>query len=111
MQLANFLKNVRRQARIESRLARIEILVKRAEDAKNTALVETFGKEKKRRLAEGHYLSTRNEADLEDHPEWAEGHDAMRDAVLSGSRGSADSKAIMSAALGAGAATAEVATE
>ncbi len=107
MQLANFLKNVRRQARIESRLARIGTLVERAEAAKNTALVESFAKETTRRNAEANYLATRNEADLEDHPEWKAAHDSMRSAVISGSRGSGEAKAIMAAALGAGAAAAE----
>lgn len=111
MQLANFLKNVRRQARIESRIARIGTLVERATAANNSDQVEAFGKESKRRAAEANYLATRNEADLEDHPEWGDAHDAMRSAVLSGSRGSSEAKGIMAAALGAGAATAQVATE
>ncbi len=114
MQLATFLKNVRRQARLELRLERLELVTARAEEAKDEALVAGYQKEGKRRLAEIHYLETRNEADLEDNPEWQGSHDNIRKAVLAGSRGSKAAKAIMGAALGSGAATpaaAEVATE
>ncbi len=114
MQLATFLKNVRRQARLESRGARIGTLKERAAAAKDTARVEALDKEGARRAAEHNYLALRNEADLEDHPDWQNAHDAMRDAVLGGSRGSADAKALMGAALASGAgasgATAEAAT-
>jgi hypothetical protein len=91
MQLATFLKNVRRQARIEARGARLQTLKARAEGAGDTA--------------------RRNDADLEDHPEWQSAHDAMRTAVLSGSRGSSEAKAIMGAALAAGAGAAPAAEE
>ena len=111
MQLATFLKNVRRQARLESRMARLEGLNERATAAKNDAQLAVYAKESKRRGAEINYLALRNEADLEDNPDWADAHDAMRAAVLSGSRGSSESKAIMGAALAAGAGpAAEVAT-
>ena len=103
MQLATFLKNVRRQARLESRGARIGTLKERAEKAGDTARVESLDKEAARRAAEHNYLALRNEADLEDHPDWQTAHDAMRAAVLSGSRGSGEAKAIMGAALAAGA--------
>ena len=103
MQLATFLKNVRRQARLESRVSRLSIVIARAKDAGNDAQVAAYDKEGKRRAAEHNYLKLRNEADLEDHPAWQDAHDAMRDAVLSGSRGSSESKAIMGAALAAGA--------
>ena len=115
MQLATFLKNVRRQARLELRLGRLELVTARAEEAKDADLVAGYEKEGKRRVAEINYLSTRNEADLEDHPEWQGQHDAIREAVLAGARGSKAAKAVMSSALQAGAAPApaqaEVATE
>ncbi len=114
MQLATFLKNVRRQARLELRLGRLELVTARAEDAKDKTLVASYDKEGKRRLAEINYLKLRNEADLEDSPEWKGLHDEIRKAVLAGSRGSKAAKAIMGAALaGASPATteAEVATE
>lgn len=113
MQLATFLKNVRRQARLEARGARIGTLKERAAAAKDTAQIAALDKEGARRAAEHNYLSLRNEADLEDHPAWQTAHDAMRAAVLEGSRGSSESKAIMSAALavGAGPAAAEAAAE
>ena len=83
----------------------------RAAEAKDTARVEALDKEGARRAAEHNYLALRNEADLEDHPDWKDAHDAMRAAVLSGSRGSGDAKALMGAALASGAgATAEAAT-
>ena len=111
MQLATFLKNVRRQARLEARASRLVIVTARAEDAGNDAQVAAYGKEGKRRAAEHNYLNLRNEADLEDHPEWKDAHDAMRASVLSGSRGSSETKALMGAALAAGAGpAAEVAT-
>ncbi len=110
MQLATFLKNVRRQARLELRLDRLELVTARAEDAKDDALVAGYAKEGKRRVAEIHYLETRNEADLEDNPDWQNAHNQIRKAVLAGSRGSKAAKAIMGAALG-DAAEAEVATE
>jgi hypothetical protein len=117
MQLATFLKNVRRQARLELRLERLELVTNRAEEAKDDKLVAGYNKEGKRRLAEIHYLETRNEADLEDNPDWAKQAADIRKAVLAGSRGSKAAKAIMGAALGAGAppapatTDAEVATE
>ena len=115
MQLATFLKNVRRQARLELRLVRLELVTARAEEAKDEALVASYAKEGKRRLAEIHYLELRNEADLDDNPEWKGSHDNIRKAILAGSRGSKAAKAIMGAALGPGAAPAtteaEVATE
>jgi len=107
MQLANFLKNVRRLARLEARVTRIGTLVERSSAANDTDQVAAFEKETGRRAAEINFLASRNEADLEDHPEWQSAHDAMRSAVLSGSRGSGEAKAIMAAALGAGAAAAE----
>lgn len=103
MQFATFLKNVRRQARLESRMKRLEGLNARAKEAKNDAQLAVFKKEGARRAAEINYLALRNEADLEDHPDWTDGHDAMRAAVLSGSRGSSESKKIMGAALAMGA--------
>ncbi len=103
MQLATFLKNVRRQARLEARASRLTVVSARAKEAKNDAQVAAYEKEGKRRAAEHNYLKLRNEADLEDQPAWQDAHDAMRAAVLSGSRGSAESKAIMGAALAAGA--------
>lgn len=117
MQLATFLKNVRRQARLELRLGRLKIVTARAEEAKDTTTVAAYAKEAKRRVAELNYLATRNEADLEDRPEWQGEHDDIRDAVLAGARGSTAAKALMSAALATGAgptpaaAEAEVATE
>ena len=114
MQLATFLKNVRRQARLELRMGRLKIVTARATDAKDDGLVAGYAKEAKRRLAEINYLETRNEADLEDNPEWQAQHDDIREAVLAGARGSKAAKAIMGAALGAGAAApveAEAATE
>ena len=99
MQLSNFMKNVRRQARLESRVARLVGLNEKTKAAKNDALLAVYAKEGARRLAEINYLTLRNEADLEDHPEWQDAHDAMREAVLAGSRGSRDAKAIMAAAL------------
>ena len=103
MQLVTFLKNVRRQARLESRMKRIKLLNARATEAKNDAQLAVFKKEGARRAAEINYLALRNEADLEDKPDWQDGHDAMRAAVLSGSRGSKESKKIMGAALAMGA--------
>ncbi len=114
MQLATFLKNVRRHARLRLRMERLKIVTARATDAKDDALVAGYAKEGKRRLAEINYLALRNEADLEDHPEWQEQHDDIEDAVLAGARGSKAAKAIMGAALGAVAAApveAEAATE
>ena len=113
MQLATFLKNVRRQARLELRLGRLELVTARAEDAKDEALVAAYAKEGKRRLAEIHYLELRNEADLEDNPDWAGQAGAIRKAVLAGARGSKAAKAIMGAALAPGAApaTTEAAAE
>lgn len=115
MQLANFLKNVRRLARLEARVTRIGTLTERASAANDTAQVAAFEKETNRRAAEMNFLATRNEADLEDHPEWQSANDAMRSAVLGGSRGSGEAKALMAAALASGAgsaaASAEVATE
>jgi len=114
MQLATFLKNVRRQARLELRMGRLKLVTQRASDAKDDALVAGYAKEGKRRLAEINYLETRNEADLEDHPEWQAQHDDIREAVLAGARGSKAAKAVMGAALSAGAAApavAEAATE
>jgi hypothetical protein len=111
MQLATFLKNVRRQARIEARGARLQTLKARAEGAGDTARVAELDKEGARRAAEHNFLSLRNDADLEDHPEWQSAHDAMRTAVLSGSRGSSEAKAIMGAALAAGAGAAPAAEE
>ncbi len=102
MQLATFLKNVRRQARLEARSARLSIVSARAAEAKNDAQVAAYDKESKRRAAEHNYLTLRNEADLEDNPAWKDAHDAMRASVLSGSRGSKETKAIMGAALAAG---------
>ena len=99
MQLSNFMKNVRRQARLETRVARLEGLTDRATEAKNDPQLAVYAKEGARRLAEINYLKLRNEADLEDHPEWQDASDAMREAVLAGSRGSRDAKAIMAAAL------------
>ena len=99
MQLSNFMKNVRRQARLESRLARLVGLNERATAAKNDAQLPVYAKEDARRKAEIGYLALRNEADLEDHPEWQDAHDAMRASVLAGSRGSSETKAIMAAAL------------
>ena len=115
MQLATFLKNVRRQARLELRLERLELVTDRAKDAKDDKLVASYDKEGKRRLAEIHYLELRNEADLDDNPEWKGSHDNIRKAVLAGARGSKAAKAIMGAAIAPGAAPdtteAEVATE
>ena len=113
MQLATFLKNVRRQARLELRLERLELVTARAEEAKDDKLVAGYAKEGKRRLAEIHYLETRNEADLEDNPDWKGSHDNIRKAILAGSRGSKAAKAIMGAALAPGAApaTTEAAAE
>ncbi len=110
MQLVNFLKNVRRLGRLELRSERIKALTVRATEAKNTTLVATYAKETNRRAAEIAYLATRVEADLEDHPEWAEQAAAIRAAVLDGSRGSAAAKAMVGAAMGA-AAAAPAATE
>jgi hypothetical protein len=92
MQLATFLNG-----------ARLQTLKARAEGAGDTARVAELDKEGARRAAEHNFLSLRNEADLEDHPEWQGAHDAMREAVLSGSRGSSEAKAIMGAALASGA--------
>lgn len=103
MQLATFLKNVRRQARLELRLERLELVTDRAKDAKDDKLVASYGKEGKRRLAEIHYLELRNEADLDDNPEWKNAHNELRKAVLAGSRGSKAAKGIMGIALSAGA--------
>lgn len=117
MQLATFLKNVRRQARLELRLGRLELVTDRAKEAKDDKLVASYAKEGKRRLAEIHYLELRNEADLDDNPEWKNQADQLRKAVLAGSRGSKAAKGIMGIALSAGAppvvdeAAAEVATE
>ncbi len=118
MQLATFLKNVRRQARLELRLERLELVTARAEEAKDDALVASYAKEGKRRVAEIHYLELRNEADLDDNPDWKAQAAAIRKAVLAGSRGSKAAKSIMGAALatvGSGdagsAPAAEVATE
>lgn len=102
MQLATFLKNVRRQARLELRLERLELVTARAEEAKDDALVASYGKEGKRRLAEIHYLETRNEADLEDNPDWAKPAADIRKAVLAGARGSKAAKGMMRAALASG---------
>lgn len=104
MQLSNFMKNVRRQARLETRVVRLEGLTDRAKEAKNDAQLAVYAKEGRRRVAEITYLGLRNEADLEDHPEWQDASDAMREAVLAGSRGSREAKAIMAAALDTGAA-------
>jgi hypothetical protein len=109
MQLVNFMKNTRRLARLELRSERIKALTARATEAKNDALVKTYAKETKRRAAEIAYLATRVEADLEDHPEWAEQAAAMREAVLDGSRGSSKAKAMMGAAIAATAAPAAAA--
>jgi len=89
-------KNVRRLARLELRGARIQTLTARATEAGNTELVAKYDKELKRRAAEANYLSLRCEADLEDLDEagLAEA-EALREAVLAGSRGSAAAKAIM----------------
>ncbi len=103
MQLATFLKNVRRQARLELRLGRLELVTARAEEAKDKTLVASYDKEGKRRVAEINYLELRNEADLEDNPEWKNSHDQLRKAVLAGSRGSKAAKGIMGIALSAGA--------
>lgn len=112
MQKSTFLKNVRRQARLESRGLRIGTLKERAEKAGDTARVEALDKEAARRAAEHNYLALRNEADLEDHPEWQDAHDTLRAAVLSGSRGSGAAKAVMAEALAtATAPAAEAATE
>jgi len=111
MQLSTFLKQVRRVARLESRLVRLGPLTDRASEAGNEAQVAAFAKEEKRRQAELAYRATRVEADLEDHPEWQDAHDAMRGATLEGSRGSKDAKAMMGAALGAEKAPAAAAAE
>ncbi len=114
MQLATFLKNVRRQARLELRLERLELVTERAKEAKDDKLVASYQKEGKRRLAEIHYLELRNEADLDDNPDWKGSHDNIRKAVLAGSRGSKAAKAIMGGAMGGASpatAEAEVATE
>ena len=111
MQLSNFLKNVRRQARLELRLGRLELVSARAETANDTALVAGYEKEAKRRVAEINFLSTRNEADLEDNPDWQAHHDGIREAVLAGARGSKKAKAIMGAVLQSGAAPAQAAAE
>ncbi len=103
MQLATFLKNVRRQARLELRLGRLELVTARAEQAKDSALVASYDKEGKRRVAEINYLALRNEADLEDHPDWAGQAGAIREAVLAGARGSKAAKGIMKSALDANA--------
>ncbi len=109
MQLVNFLKNNRRLARLELRSERIKVLTERATTAKDEALVTLYAKETKRRAAEIAYLATRVEADLEDHPEWAEQAAAIRAAVLDGSRGSAAAKALVGAATVAAAAPAAAA--
>jgi hypothetical protein len=101
MQLSSFLKQVKRVARLELRMTRLGGLTERAEAAGNTDLVAAYEKEMKRRLAEHAYRATRVEADLEDHPEWDGAYDAMRSAVLEGSRGSKDAKSMLAAALGA----------
>lgn len=100
MQLSSFLKNVKRQARIELRLARVATLTERATAAGNDSQVAAFAKEATRRNAELNYRATRNEADLEDNPGWQSAHDTMRDATLRGSRGAKDTKAMLAAALG-----------
>ena len=112
MQLATFLKNVRRLGRLNARTERLAALTTRASEAGDTATVDAYAKEGKRRAAEMNFLALRVEADLEDHPEWTDAAAAMSDAVTSGSRGSADAKALMAAALAAGAGpTAEAAAE
>ena len=88
-------KNIRRLARLSLRGARIKTLSARAAEAKNDALVATYAKESKRRAAEAAYLETRVEADLEDHPEWADAAAAIHAATMLGSRGSADLKKLM----------------
>jgi hypothetical protein len=98
MNLANFLKSVRRQARIEARFVRINTLTERASEAGDTSTVEALEKETARRAAEHNFLKLRNEADLEDNPAWKDAHDAMRSAVLAGSRGSGAAKALMASA-------------
>jgi len=92
-------KNIRRLARLELRGARIVTLTERATKAGNTALVEAYGKETKRRAAEANYLSLRVEADLEDlDADGLKEAGALRDAVLAGSRGSSTAKAIVAGA-------------
>ncbi len=90
-------KNIRRLSRLELRSARIKSLTARAAEAKNDTLVAAYGKETKRRLAEMAYLATRVEADLEDHPEWAEQAAAIRAATMAGSSGSGELKKLMAA--------------
>jgi len=101
MQLSSFLKNVKRQARIELRLTRVATLTDRAKAAGNDSQVAAFAKEAVRRNAELNYRATRNEADLDDNPEWKDAHEAMRAATLAGSRGAKDTKAMLAASLAA----------
>jgi hypothetical protein len=101
MQLTTHLKNVRRHARLELRMARLGSLTERATAAKDNATVAALEKEAKRRIAEINYLATRIEADVEDHPEWGDISSDLQDAVSAGARGSQDAKAIMAASLGA----------
>ena len=91
-------KNIRRLARLELRSARIGPLTERAQKAGDTARVAALGKEAKRREAEANYLALRCEADLEDlDADGQKAAAALRAAVMAGSRGSADVKAMMSA--------------
>jgi len=91
-------KNIRRLARLELRAGRISVLSERATAAGDKALIAALEKEAARRAAEANYLTLRCEADLEDLDAAGQKEAAaLRDAVLAGSRGSADAKAIISA--------------
>lgn len=91
-------KNIRRLARLELRAGRISVLAERATAGGDKALVAALEKEAARRAAEANYLTLRCEADLEDLDAAGQKEAAaLRDAVLAGSRGSADAKAIISA--------------
>ncbi len=91
-------KNIRRLARLELRAGRISVLSERATAAGDKELVAALTKEAARRVAEANYLTLRCEADLEDLDAAGQKEAAaLRDAVLAGSRGSSDAKAIISA--------------
>ncbi len=93
-------KDIRRLARLELRAGRISALTERATAAGDTALVASYDKELKRRAAETNYLALKVEAGLEDLDETGLAEaTALRAAVLAGSRGSKDAKAIMGAVL------------
>lgn len=94
-------KNIRRLARLELRAGRITVLIKRATEASDKALVAAYEKEAARRVAEANFLTLRCEADLEDLDAAGQKEaGALREAVLLGSRGSKAAKAMIAEAAG-----------